>query len=96
MTTICNEVEVWEEEYKPITNPLRPDEETTLFETYDSDYDFVAKADHDKVWTWVDGDDGTYIIAGWHFVNRIAYYITEKPWSDANMVIPFEKYEVEI
>ena len=95
MTTICDEVEVWEKWYKPITNPLRPDEETTLFETYGSDYDFVTNYDHTKIWTWVDGDDGTYILAGWHLVNRIAYYITEEPWSDAHMVVPFEKYEKE-
>ena len=96
MTTICDEVEVWENRYKPITNPLQPDEETTLFETYGADYDFVMNADPKKVWTWVDADYGTYIIAGWHYVNRIAYYITEEPWTDGVMVIPFEKYEEEV
>jgi hypothetical protein len=96
MTTICDEVEVWENRYKPITNPLQPDEETTLFETYGADYDFVTSYDHTKIWTWVDGDNGTYIVAGWHLVNRIGYYLTEEPWADENMVIPYEKYEEEV
>jgi hypothetical protein len=28
----------------------------------------------------VDGDDGTYIVNGYHLVNRIHYFITEIPF----------------
>jgi len=35
------------------------------------------------VWTIVDGDNGeSYILPGYHFVNRFAYYTTERPWTN--------------
>ncbi len=93
MTTICDEVEVWEKWYKPITNHFVSDDETTLFETYGQEIEFVYNQPHNHVWTWVDGVDGTYIVAGRNRVNRIGYFVTEEPWSDWEMVVPYEKYE---
>ena len=49
-----------------------------------------------KVWTWVDGGDGTYILSGRHYVNRIGFFVTEVEWDSAHMVVPYEKYEVEV
>jgi hypothetical protein len=36
------------------------------------------------VWTVVDSDDGSQLIAipGYHFINRIDYMVTEQPWDD--------------
>jgi len=33
----------------------------------------------DTVWTYVDGDSGTYVVKGMQFVNRIGYFITRLP-----------------
>ena len=94
MATICDELQVWENWYKPINNHIAdPNDETTLFETYGEELEFVNEQPSNKVWTWVDGADGTYVIAGKHFVYRIGYFITEEPWADSNMVIPYEKYD---
>ena len=79
----------WEQTFKPIKNTLRnTDFQEITFETYGEEFEFVQKADNNHIWTEVDGDSGTYIIAGYHFVNRIHYYITENPWEDEYTEIP--------
>lgn len=41
------------------------------------------------VWTVVDGDDGrTYVIPGWHHVNRIGYVLCWRQWSDVEYENP--------
>ncbi len=77
----------WLEEFKPITNHLDPnasfqDEsgKGIMFETYGDEVEFVKKQDPRCIWTYGDGDDGGgYIWNGWHFVNRLGYFITEIP-----------------
>lgn len=87
----------WEEIYKPIKNTVSkyPDDSLIHFETYGEEVEFV-KAQHainpKTIWTEVDGDSGTYIVAGWHFVNRINYYITENAWDDEFTEIPTWMY----
>lgn len=71
----------WEAKFKPITNHITPNS-FTMFETYGDDLDFVNKQDNHYIWTSADGDYCTYISNGYHYVNRIAYYITEVPWED--------------
>jgi hypothetical protein len=80
----------WEELFQPITNTLSGDtgEDTIHFETYGEEVEFVKSQDPNHIWTEVDGDSGTYIVAGYHFVNRIQYYVTEKPWSDEYTEVP--------
>ena len=83
----------WVELFKPIHNSISkyPDESLIHFETYGDEVEFV-KAQHainpKTIWTEVDGDSGTYIVAGWHFVNRVSYYITENPWEDEYTEVP--------
>ena len=88
--------ETFEEKYKPQINHILkakyPKDEPTgltgwggiMYETYGDEYDYVrevAEKEPKRVWTLVDGDNGELvIIAGWHFVNRMNYVITEKPW----------------
>lgn len=56
--------------------------ETGVLETYGHDLvqvKQILKDRPDHVWTLLDGDDGTYIVSGYHFVNRIYYIITNEP-----------------
>jgi hypothetical protein len=77
----------WEANFKPIKNSLVKYDQLH-FETYGEEAEFVQKADNKYIWTEVDGDEGTYIISGYHWVNRIHYYITEKPWEDEMTEVP--------
>jgi hypothetical protein len=77
----------WVENFKPIKNNFRNYEEYA-FETYGEEVDSVRSADNHHIWTEVDGDSGTYIVAGYHYVNRIQYYITVKPWEDEFTEVP--------
>lgn len=77
----------WEETFKPITNSIRNNGDLA-FETYGEEQEFVRNYDPKSIWTEVDGDSGTYILAGYHYVNRIQYYITENPWEDEWTEVP--------
>ncbi len=77
----------WVDNFKPIKNTLTNGEDIH-FETYDKEYEYVKSVDPKYIWTEVDGDAGTYIISGYHFVNRIHYYITENPWTDEMTEVP--------
>ena len=77
----------WADTFKPITNSIRNNGDLA-FETYGEEVEFVQKADNKYIWTEVDGDSGTYIVAGYHWVNRIQYYITTNPWDDEMTEVP--------
>ena len=77
----------WEKEFQPITNSIRNNGDLA-FETYGEEVEFVQKADNKYIWTEVDGDSGTYLVAGYHYVNRIQYYITTNPWEDEYTEVP--------
>ena len=95
-------VEEWEHHFKPLVNHL--DENASfndgngglMFETYGEEYDYVAAIGHkepDRIWTYIDDEEGnTCIVNGWAFVNRIGYFITEKPYSDMlNIFVQLDK-----
>ena len=72
----------WEEKFKPIKNHLRNDPDETMFETYGEEVEFVANYDNKYVWTYLQGDMSDLICAGYHYVNRLGYYISEVPWEN--------------
>lgn len=84
--------EEWEEEFVPIKNhlgknPSFQDEngEGIMFETFDIELGYVLGVNSvasQKVWTYVDGDGGTYVVDGYQLVNRIGYFITQNPRQD--------------
>lgn len=76
------ELDAWTEKYLPIQNHLVTEAswDGTMFETYGNEYDYVAAQPQQNVWTWVDGDTGSFILSGLHIVNRIGYFITENAW----------------
>ena len=76
------ELDEWFDKYKPIKNHL--DENSSfdghMFETYGDEVEFVKAQDENRIWMYGDGDDGGgYIWNGWHFINRLGYFITEVP-----------------
>ncbi len=94
----------WEEKYNPIKNHFTQKQEGKFvedkFETYGEELDYVlriADTEPRRVWTLVDGDDGNlYIVDGYHHVNRLNYFITEKPLEgDGYMEVPYYIYEDE-
>jgi hypothetical protein len=72
--------DVWAEKFKPKDNHFNG--QGKMYETYGEEYEYVKSIHPNFVWTYVDGDMSSLIIAGHHWVNRIGYYITENPWSD--------------
>jgi len=68
------------ENFRPIQNHFR-DYKTFPFETYGEELDFVRSQPAENIWTEIDGDGGTYIVNGYHLVNRIQYYVCEVPVS---------------
>lgn len=90
----------WVATYKPRANHLNPHASSfddgnggIMFETYGAELDYVLECSKDSkasVWTYVDGDGGTYIIEGFRIANRIGYFVCD---------VPYEKgvqYEVEV
>ena len=76
------DLDAWFDTYKPIKNHL--DENSSfdghMFETYGDEVEFVKAQDENRIWMYGDGDDGGgYIWNGWHFINRLGYFITEVP-----------------
>jgi hypothetical protein len=86
-------LEIWEEKFRPIKNAINPDSgwNGTMFETYGEELNFVLKQDPHNIWTWWDVDGGSELVAGYHLVNRIGYFITEEQWTG-----PMDSYPVEI
>lgn len=74
---------LWEDRFKPINNTFDDNAsfDGIMFETYGEELDFVRSHYYhqhtEHIWTYVDGDGGTYIINGYHLVNRIGYFVTE-------------------
>lgn len=78
--------EQWAEKYRPIENP-NADHGGNSFDTHDpKDVAFIAGTDPLKIWTSGDGDGYYFINSGWHFVNRLEYYVTEVPYDDSEIV----------
>ena len=80
-----NEIRGWkafEEKYKPKKNHFGNHDDVIMYETYGDEVDYVIGQDNQYVWTWVQGDMSDLLVAGYHFVNRLGYYICEIPWTD--------------
>jgi len=74
----------WSDKYKPMTNHLTND--GISYETYGDELEYILLQDDRHVWTEMDGDDGVYIVNGYHLVNRISYYLTNVPWQDGEHI----------
>lgn len=79
--------DVWVKRFIPQINNAG---EIRHFETFGMDWQIVRNAHPRSVFTWVSGD-GDFIVAGRRWVNRVCYFITEKPWSDETLCIPLNQ-----
>lgn len=70
----------WANEFKPQTNHFNG--QGNLYETYGEEVEYIQSMHPNFVWTLVSGDMCDLIVAGYAYVNRLGYYITENPWSD--------------
>jgi hypothetical protein len=86
--------EQFDEQFPLVINHLNPnaswsfgDGQGCLFETYGDELEFIRQQDPNRVWTFVDGDDGDhYVISGIHFVNRIGYLLARDPIPDNTLI----------
>lgn len=78
--------DAWAEKYKPIKNTIKPSNEL-MFETYGEELEYIQSLDERFVWTSVQGDMSDLIVAGYAYVNRLSYYVTEIPWDDENQYV---------
>jgi len=87
------EYEEWVRLYQPKQNLIgkHTPYNGMMFETDGEDLKFVENKiakDEEHVWTLVDCDnENQYIIPGFHLVNRAGYFITKKPWRDADIEV---------
>lgn len=89
MTAIQLNYDTWVDTYQPITNTFDKNAsfDGHLFETYGVEVAQVRNTPTNRVWTLVECDGETQIEAGFTYVNRIGYFITEVPFEDL-IVIP--------
>ena len=79
----------WCATYAPIKNPLREDApfDGTMLETFGDDLAFVRDQPGDIIWSLVQGDDGDlYVVSGYHLVNRLGYFVTDRPLAENEAV----------
>ena len=67
------------EQFQPIRNVFSKDEDQQMFETYGAEVDFVNNVPNDNVWTYLEVEGGTVVTNGFHYVNRLGYFITTVP-----------------
>lgn len=60
--------------------------EGALFETYGAELNYVINQPEDRIWTWVDGENGTFLTQGFAHVNRIGYLITNEKYKVGDTV----------
>jgi hypothetical protein len=72
----------WAEKFKPTPNHILNQDGEHMYETYGEEVEHVIKTDSKYIWTLIQGDMSDLIVAGYHYVNRLGYYITEVPWED--------------
>jgi hypothetical protein len=72
--------------YQPMANHLDPnaafdwgDGHGTLFETYGDELAFVRAQARSAIWTLLTVDGSLTIFSGYHFVNRLGYFIGKIP-----------------
>jgi len=85
--------EQWCENYRPVANELCQGApyDGLMFETYGAELEYVRRQDSECIWTLVEAEDELVILSGWHIVNRLGYFVTERPWDGLDVAeIPID------
>jgi hypothetical protein len=74
--------ETWWKKFVPKKNHLnnKSSWDGCMYETYGDELEFVLTQPDTHVWTFLQADDKHYVVSGYHLVNRLGYFVTEKPW----------------
>jgi hypothetical protein len=89
----------FEENYKPQVNHLVGIDKASfngcMYETFGEELDYVRSMAHNpkttkRVWTIIETDGKLFYVAGYHFVNRLGYLITEKPYENENLYVKID------
>lgn len=67
-------------------NTYHPIDDGHIFEDGGEEYQDVLEQNPLRVWTLVSTDYGTEILSGFHYVNRLGYYITEIPFNENDFI----------
>ena len=79
-----------------VSTEFDPESQAGMLETYGDDLKLVLKINKKtpmRVWTMVDGDDGMYLLQGYHLVNRIYYVITNEEAKSEDEEYLIDSYE---
>lgn len=80
---------VWEKKYKPLKDKYGSniDADPRMGDVSKEDFNKAYK--ERRIWTLMDDNDGSdcYIVSGFHFVNRLAHYITEVPFKEGEDIL---------
>jgi hypothetical protein len=82
-------VDQWDEQYRLIENKFDSNASWNgaMFETYGKELEFIQSQPDENVWTYIDGACSPLVVAGFHLVNRIGYFVTEKQWDDKDTFV---------
>lgn len=96
--------EEWVDQYQPIKNDLAEDRgyDGRMFETFGNEILQVQAYENStsfQVWTMISGDDGgIYLTNGYHYVNRLGYFVTPGKYEGDSIEIIVgdpDRYHVE-
>jgi len=93
-----NELTAWTDKYRPVLNHITNNGDDK-FETYGEELEYVRSVlaiEPERVWTLIEGDSGNlWITNGYHFVNRLNYFVTEVPYNGDYVEVPYMIFDDE-
>jgi hypothetical protein len=75
----------WMKEFDPVLNA-----DGSLFEISQNAENFRELVEAQRVWTMLDCDGSLYLSPGVHWVNRMSYHVTNKPWTNESVDVAWD------
>ena len=75
----------WMKEFDPVLNA-----DGSLFEISQNAENFQELVEAQRVWTMLDCDGSLYLSPGVHWVNRMSYHVTNKPWTNESVDVAWD------
>ena len=69
---------------------MRYEEDGSLFEISQNAENFQELVEAQRVWTMLDCDGSLYLSPGVHWVNRMSYHVTNKPWTNESVDVAWD------